>query len=77
MKKHPEVKSLTGHCTYTKYIFLFLVLVHLSTAYYVSTNEMVWWKWLLITYFIGATCTHSLFLAIHEISHDLAAKSKF
>jgi len=77
MKKHPEVKSLTGHCTYTKYISLFLVSTHLATAYYVATTELVWWQLLLITYVIGATCTHALFLAIHEISHDLAAKSKF
>jgi sphingolipid 4-desaturase/C4-monooxygenase len=77
IKAHPEVKSLTGYCPYSKYIVAFLVSVHFATAYFVSTHEMVWWQWVLITYAVGATCTHALFLAIHEISHDLHAKSKF
>jgi len=76
MKAHPEVKQLVGPCPYTKYVVAFLVSVHGATAYYIATNDLVWWKWVLITYFIGATCTHALFLAIHEISHDLAATTK-
>lgn len=77
MKAHPEVKSLCGYCPYTKYITAFLVFVHFATAYYIATNDLAWWQWTLLTYVIGATCTHALFLAIHEISHDLAAKTKF
>jgi sphingolipid delta-4 desaturase len=32
---------------------------------------------LLITYFIGATIKHALFLAIHEITHYMAFKKKW
>ena len=77
LKAHPEVKKLIGHCSWTKYIVLCLVSAHIYTAYWltVNYNEVSMLKYFLITYIIGATLTHALFLAIHEISHDLAFKS--
>jgi sphingolipid 4-desaturase/C4-monooxygenase len=35
------------------------------------------WKFLLTAYVIGATANQNLFLAIHEISHNLAFRSAF
>lgn len=36
---------------------------------------MLSWKFLLTAYVIGATANQNLFLAIHEISHNLAFRS--
>ena len=49
--------------------------IHIATAWFLSTYSVNWVVFTIITYVIGATCTHALFLAIHEISHNLAAKS--
>jgi len=60
---------------YTKWIVLFLVSMHFLTAYAVTKVDMHWTLWILICYVIGGTLTHALFLAIHEISHNLAFRS--
>jgi Flp pilus assembly protein TadB len=36
---------------------------------------MLDWRFLATAYVIGATCNQNLFLAIHEISHNLAFRS--
>lgn len=38
---------------------------------------MLDWRFLVTAYVIGATCNQNLFLAIHEISHNLAFRSAF
>ena len=38
---------------------------------------MLSWPFLTTAYVIGATANQNLFLAIHEISHNLAFKSPF
>ena len=39
------------------------------------TLEWSWPAYLAATYVVGATANHSLFLAIHELSHNLGFKS--
>ena len=39
------------------------------------TREWSWAAWLTAIYVVGATANHSLFLAIHELSHNLGFKS--
>ena len=52
------------------------VMVHLLTARWLSMNEHSWLTFVVVSYVIGATMTHWLFLAIHEIAHDLAMPTK-
>jgi sphingolipid delta-4 desaturase len=74
LSKHPEVKKLFGPDIKLAYATVFLVLAQLTVAYFIG--ELSWFPFLLVTYFVGATIAHALFLAIHEITHDLAFKSK-
>jgi sphingolipid delta-4 desaturase len=74
LNKYPEINKLMGHCHKTKYSVLLLVTMQFGLAYYLMDKMWSVQYWVL-SYCIGATITHSLFLAIHEISHFLAFKN--
>lgn len=74
LAKHPEVTKLFGTDPYLKFTTVLLVAAQLTIAYF--SYQLSWIPFLLVTYLVGATITHALFLAIHEITHDLAFKSK-
>lgn len=73
LKAHPEVKKLMGHEPLTKYLVTAVMALQLSLAYYFR-NRGHWSLMLLVAYVVGATCTDNMFLAVHEISHNLAFK---
>ncbi|KAJ3255628.1 Sphingolipid delta(4)-desaturase DES1 [Boothiomyces macroporosus] len=73
LQKYPQIQELYGHCPKTKYSVLFLVSAQFALAYYLKDKMWTAQYWIL-AYVFGATITHSLFLAIHEISHFLAFK---
>jgi len=74
MKAHPEVSKLTGPEWRSKYICLFaLVLPQVWLS--VVTADLPWLPYLAIAYVFGATITQALFLAIHELAHNLFFKS--
>lgn len=74
MKAHPEVVKLMGYTTVTKYVVLLVVSIQLLTAYALRNTHPVSWKFVAAAYVIGATSNQNLFLAIHEITHNLAFK---
>lgn len=74
LAKHPEVKKLYGIDKSMKYKVLGLVILQLVSAPYVAT--LAWYWYFLVAYVVGATASHAIFLAIHELSHDLAFKKK-
>lgn len=75
LKAHPEVTKLFGIDPMLKFTTIFLVLAQMATAYFINYTDSII-IFLLAAYFIGATITHALFLAIHEITHDLAFRTK-
>lgn len=70
LKKYPEIRKLFGYEPKTKYIVLGLVTAQLITSYLIRNSP--WWWIIVIAYVWGGTLSHSLNLAIHEISHNLA-----
>ena len=73
LKKYPEIKDLYGPEPMTKFIVFGLVSAQLITAYLLRDSS---WAWItFIAYVWGGTINHSLNLAIHEISHNLAFDS--
>ena len=74
LEKHPEVKDLYGIDPGLKYKTLGLVVFQLVSAPFIA--QLAWYWYLPIAYFIGASVSHTIFLAIHELSHDLAFKKK-
>lgn len=70
-----QVTKLCGPEPLTKYVVLGVVTLQLTCAYLLRNTSMLDWKFLATAYVIGATSNQNLFLAIHEISHNLAFRS--
>ena len=73
LKKYPEVSQLFGVDPWLKYTTVLLVLAQLAIGLFIG--QLGWLPFILITYFIGATISHALILAIHEITHNLSSKN--
>ena len=71
LAEFPQIRSLFGIDKNLKYVTLILVIIQLTIPFFLLNNV---WIFLLVTYAVGATISHALFLAIHEITHDLAFK---
>jgi sphingolipid delta-4 desaturase len=69
-KAHPEVKKLEGPEPLTKWVVLGTVTVHVTLA--ILCRNLSWPWFLLATYAISGTFQANLFLAIHEVTHNLA-----
>jgi sphingolipid delta-4 desaturase len=75
IKAHPEVTKLCGPEPLTKYVVLGVVSLQIATAYLLRNTPFFSWQFFLTAYVVGATANQNLFLAIHEISHNLAFRS--
>ncbi|KAI9930850.1 hypothetical protein AWENTII_004056 [Aspergillus wentii] len=75
IKAHPEVTKLCGPEPITKYVVLGVVSLQICCAYLLRDTSILSWRFLATAYLIGATSNQNLFLAIHEISHNLAFRS--
>ena len=75
IKAHPEITKLCGPEPLTKYLVVFVVAVQVLAAYLLRDTPVLSWPFLLTAYVLGATANQNLFLAIHEISHNLAFRS--
>ena len=64
-----------GHEPITKYVVLLVVTLQLTVAVLLRHTRPLSLPFILTGYIIGGTANHNLFLAIHEITHNLAFKS--
>jgi len=70
LEKYPEIKQLFGYDPNFKWVVTGMVLVQFLMMY-VMTDQS-WPMIFLVAYCFGGVINHSLMLAIHEISHNLA-----
>lgn len=77
IKAHPEVVKLCGPEPLTKYLCILVVAIQISCAYLLQSTPILSWPFLAAAYIVGATANQNLFLAIHEISHNLAFRNPF
>lgn len=59
----------------TKWVVLGVVSLQVVLACLLHATPFWSWKFWAVAYVFGATANQNLFLAIHEISHNLAFKS--
>ncbi|RYP02747.1 hypothetical protein DL764_005621 [Monosporascus ibericus] len=75
IKAHPEVTKLCGPEPLTKYVVLLVVGIQILCAWALRSTAFLSWRFWALAYVVGATANQNLFLAIHEISHNLAFRS--
>lgn len=72
VQAYPEVKKLFGHDPQTKYTVFCALLLQLTSLHLLQGAS--WYTWLFCCYTLSGTINHGLTLAMHEASHNLAAK---
>ncbi|KAG6888194.1 hypothetical protein C0995_009974 [Termitomyces sp. Mi166 len=72
MKAHPDVTKLMGYEPLTKYLVLAVVILQFTAALLLRHTHPLSFTFLFCAYVVGGTANHNLFLAIHEITHNLA-----
>lgn len=74
IEKHPEVLKLTGPEPLTKWVILFVCAVQYTATYFMAKQPFWSVQTFVVAYLVGATCVSNLFLAVHELSHNLVFK---
>lgn len=71
---HPQVANLFGTYRGTALYSLAIVSFMFCLAV-ISTSTLPVWAWLIVSYVIGATADHSLWVLIHDATHNLVFRS--
>lgn len=74
IRQHPEIRSLIGRNPYTFLIILLCVGVQIGMAWLLS--GVAWWWSVVAAYLLGAFACHTLYVCIHECSHNLVFKNR-
>jgi sphingolipid 4-desaturase/C4-monooxygenase len=75
IKAHPEVTKLCGPEPLTKYVVLGVVALQVFCAWLLRDTPFWSLRYWALGYVVGATANQNVFMAIHEISHNLAFRS--
>lgn len=74
LKTHPEVRELISRNANSMLYIMGIVALQIVIAVLLSNQP--WWLALIAAYLIGAFANHSLFVLIHECSHNLIYKNR-
>ena len=72
LAKYPQVRELFGCHPLTAVYTFSIVLLQIFLASYLQHQSF--WLILILSYLIGATANHSLYVVIHECTHNLVFK---
>jgi sphingolipid delta-4 desaturase len=77
LKAHPEIRKLMGRNRWTAVVMFGLVALQLAISWQMGQLGLsYWWASLLIAYAVGAFANHSLYVIIHEATHNLIFTSR-
>eukprot|EP00871_Galdieria_phlegrea_P001068 jgi/Galph1/1962/GphlegSOOS_G659.1 len=74
LREHPEIAKLYGLHPFSGVYIISLVLLQWLLAL-VCTRYLPWYCWITVTYAIGAVIDHSLWVLIHDATHNLICSS--
>lgn len=72
---HPEIRDLYGPYQLSALYIILIVALQLALATFLR-NE-AWWLIAIIAYAVGAFANHSLYVMIHECTHNVVLKTSF
>jgi sphingolipid delta-4 desaturase len=72
---HPEIRELYGPYRLSALYIALIVAFQFFVAY--SLRNQAWWAVAIIAYAVGAFANHSLYVMIHECTHNVVLKSSF
>mmetsp|Transcript_21237 Transcript_21237/g.40558 ORF Transcript_21237/g.40558 Transcript_21237/m.40558 type:complete len:337 (+) Transcript_21237:66-1076(+) len=75
LAKHPEIRNLFGPDVYILHQVFFVVGMQTVVAWAMGEYNVSWLVLCIVAYAFGAFCNHNLFLAVHELAHNLAFES--
>jgi sphingolipid 4-desaturase/C4-monooxygenase len=70
LEKYPEIKQLMGHDWRMSIQITISVFIQIIIA--ILLRDASWFQLILIAYVVGGTINHTLSLALHELTHNLA-----
>ena len=76
LAKHPEIKTLIGRNPWTAAIVVFVFLFQSSIAIALAHYGAAWYVAVLTAWCIGAFANHTIFVLIHEATHNLIFKNQ-
>lgn len=77
LRAHPEVRQLIGRNPFTAALMLFVVSAQTAIALIMGRlGWSYWWLSLFVAFCLGAFFNHSLYVIIHDASHNLVFKRK-
>lgn len=73
--KRVQIRKLMGPTSLTPPLVLTVLLTQLALAILLRNTHPFSWRFIATAYILGGTLNQNTFLAIHEITHNLAFKS--
>ncbi|CAF1321621.1 unnamed protein product [Rotaria magnacalcarata] len=70
LKKYPEIKQLMGHDWRMAIQVVISVIIQITVG--ILLKDASWSTLLFVAYVVGGTINHTLSLALHELTHNLA-----
>ena len=72
---HPEIRDLYGPYQMSAVYITLIVAFQLVIAFFL--REQAWWVIAIVAYAVGAFANHSLYVMIHECTHNVVMKTSF
>jgi sphingolipid delta-4 desaturase len=74
LESHPEMRELFGREPRSAALIVGLVLFQLAVAWLLRSAP--WWQVLAVSWLVGAFANHTLWVLVHECTHDLVVHGK-
>src|SRR6266404_905609 len=77
LRAHPEVRELIGRNPFTAVIMFAILAIQTGIAFVMGKlGWHYWWLSLTSAFCIGAFLNHSMYVIIHDATHNLVFKRK-
>ena len=77
LKAHPQVRALFGRNPWTALVCLMVVALQTAIAALMGwLGWSYWWVSVLVAYCLGAFANHSMYVVIHDATHNLVFRNR-